>query len=632
MAPSPSTPSTAAAAASRTGDAAAGCCAAGTSSSAVAAVAAAPCPCRELPPPPPPPDCCGGSSSSTGARAAAVVGSPPPPPRGLVAAAAADVPLCEFCVQRRLTRAQIRRRQLLRRRDAVASEARAFFLFDNDGDGDDNSSNSSSESTPSCSYYYRRLRDRRLVLAELKDESDQLRCRLRVLRERAAREALQAARGSVAVAASERERRQRQDSRNTSTDDDNDDASEIRVNNRYQQVLELRNELRRLDVAMKKAVLESTEASRSAAERIRFGYALEALHSHRIDVGRRGGQEEDEAKDDDGTGGGGNDGARGTTPTATSSSSRQRRRRRRRPSGIGKIGGLPLPHKGPELFGVLPPLELQSALRLVASATHVAARCLGILLPHPILLSSEEPGRQQPHYKDDDDIAADIVRVDFDAGINFSTAGGTVSSHRDASSSADNYPIMSGSTTSLATMILGQSTASLFSRATAAAFGGGGGGASRSSVPEQQQPSPTPPRRTVAASSASVSSSAAAPARRNKIVPPSTDAVAVRQRVRHARAAILCEDASRRTRYALTSLVVDSATKGRDSAGGGGGGNNDGEENFAIALQLLQNDVVGLCIRAGVPVDALWPAEALLLNLQALSNYCQEQQQGVDPP
>jgi hypothetical protein len=55
--------------------------------------------------------------------------------------------------------------------------------------------------------------------------------------------------------------------------------------------------------------------------------------------------------------------------------------------GIGKIGGLPLPHAGLELFGVLPPAELESALRLVASLVHTIAHCLAIPLPHPILLT-----------------------------------------------------------------------------------------------------------------------------------------------------------------------------------------------------------------------------------------------------
>jgi hypothetical protein len=49
------------------------------------------------------------------------------------------------------------------------------------------------------------------------------------------------------------------------------------------------------------------------------------------------------------------------------------------------------------------------------------------------------------------------------------------------------------------------------------------------------------------------------------------------------------------------------------------------QEEFAIALQLLQNNVIALCIRAGVPVNHLFPAEAMLLNLHALATYCQEQ-------
>ncbi|CAM9877162.1 unnamed protein product, partial [Discosporangium mesarthrocarpum] len=42
-------------------------------------------------------------------------------------------------------------------------------------------------------------------------------------------------------------------------------------------------------------------------------------------------------------------------------------------------------------------------------------------------------------------------------------------------------------------------------------------------------------------------------------------------------------------------------------------------EAFETALDLLRSDVVHLCIEsAGVPVDKLWPAEALLLNLWEL--------------
>ena len=44
----------------------------------------------------------------------------------------------------------------------------------------------------------------------------------------------------------------------------------------------------------------------------------------------------------------------------------------------------------------------------------------------------------------------------------------------------------------------------------------------------------------------------------------------------------------------------------------------DEADDFATALQLLQNDVTHLCVKAGAPPDALWPAEALLLNLATL--------------
>ena len=49
------------------------------------------------------------------------------------------------------------------------------------------------------------------------------------------------------------------------------------------------------------------------------------------------------------------------------------------------------------------------------------------------------------------------------------------------------------------------------------------------------------------------------------------------------------------------------------------------EERFSIGVQLLQNDVIALCFRAGVDVSKLWPAESVLLNLHALLEHCQAQ-------
>ena len=53
---------------------------------------------------------------------------------------------------------------------------------------------------------------------------------------------------------------------------------------------------------------------------------------------------------------------------------------------------------------------------------------------------------------------------------------------------------------------------------------------------------------------------------------------------------------------------------------------DDGEE-YNTALQLLQNNIVALCIRAGVPAQSLYPAEAMLLNIHALIQFCEEQLQ-----
>jgi len=75
---------------------------------------------------------------------------------------------------------------------------------------------------------------------------------------------------------------------------------------------------------------------------------------------------------------------------------------------------------------------------------------------------------------------------------------------------------------------------------------------------------------------------------------------------------------------------LSTASTGYGAAAGGAtalaaGNNSSNDDEFAIALQLLQNNIVALCIRAGVPVTALWPAEAVLLNLHALQVHCRGQ-------
>lgn len=226
--------------------------------------------------------------------------------------------------------------------------------------------------------------------------------------------------------------------------------------------------------------------------------------------------------------------------------------RHRHARGVGKIGGLPLPHAGPELFGVLPPHELQSALRLVASLTNTVARCLGIVLPHPIRLQPTGPN-------------GDITEAEVTGELpNTAQSVGSVDRTK-------KEPSLASSTSSL--MSIMETTSSWGRKALARATG----------------------------------HQAIGDAAMHTSIPPSLDSSAVELRLRHATSAVLAEDGSPSSSlYALSHDLVN-------------------DEEFAIGLQLLQNDIIALCIRAGVPVDNLYPAQALLLNLHALFIYCAEQ-------
>jgi hypothetical protein len=238
--------------------------------------------------------------------------------------------------------------------------------------------------------------------------------------------------------------------------------------------------------------------------------------------------------------------------------------------GIGRIAGLPLPHAGPELYGVLPPQELESALRLVASVTSLVASCLGIVLPHPILLQTAAPANH--------DLATDLP--------DSSTPVDPVTELHQASpknASGTGLPSLVASTASLA-HLMGQTAKKVWNA------GGGGNFASSTS---NRKKNPLLLEDTA----------------QSLVVPPSMDTAIVQERICHASAAILAEDMSlQSSRYSLAAAVTS-------------------EDQYAIALQLLQNDIVILCIRAGVPVARLWPAQAVLLNLQALHEFCKEHRQ-----
>lgn len=222
----------------------------------------------------------------------------------------------------------------------------------------------------------------------------------------------------------------------------------------------------------------------------------------------------------------------------------------KRARGVGKICGLPLPHAGPELYGVLPPDELQSALRMVASLTNLVSRCLGILLPHPILLRPLAFDGSSPGNGD----IADCQRDE------------PCAQRPHSSNSTEQELSLEALAECASKRILHTPTKQIMP----------GGG--------------------------------------QYVSPPSMDPQQVRERIFRSQTALLAENES-----AESSTYALQPPSDKDS-------DND---SFGIALQLLQNNVVALCIRAGVPVTNLWPAQAVLLNLHALQAFCQLQ---VQPP
>lgn len=339
-----------------------------------------------------------------------------------------------------------------------------------------------------------------------------------------------------------------------------------------------RADLSRLEASvLQGSMADAIGGAASHVRALRFQWARRVLAMHRLDI------DPDDVK---------------LTPL-------QRRRQetqpgqqlQRRARGIAKIAGLPLPNAGPELYGVLPPRELQSALRLVAMVTSTVARCLGIVLPHPILLTlSTGPSGEG-------DITEMVAEEDLTRRRRGAARGneegaassGTTShphhgffqsSHHGAAGGAA-APLGSTSTSSLMSFMDGSYWTNKAKKALAKATG-------------QQQPVE---KATAAGSGGGVSGVSGTAT----FIPPSTDATIVAQRLEHATAAILADDASAHSsKFALSAESMHS-------------------DDFAVALQLLQNNVIVLCIRAGVPVSKLWPAEAMLFNLKELDEFCQQQ-------
>ncbi|KAG7356435.1 UV radiation resistance protein and autophagy-related subunit 14-domain containing protein [Nitzschia inconspicua] len=339
-----------------------------------------------------------------------------------------------------------------------------------------------------------------------------------------------------------------------------------------------------LEGSMMNAIYQATDQVRV----LRFQWARKVLSMHRVDI------DPEDVK---------------LTPLQKRRQSvHPQQQLQRRARGIAKISGLPLPNAGPELYGVLPPRELQSALRLVAMLTNTVAKCLGIVLPHPILLTMtdgpsgditdtvseellwkrrREVGTASTGGRDTTATSGwgDVGTMAGDTTRDYSTSHqpnnhGKPFVNNGTNGYTTHAPVGSSSTSSMLSFMDGSYWTTKAKKALAKATG-------------QQITEKAPITQN------------------NTFIQPSTDATIVAQRLSHATAAILADDSSssnggNSSKFALSTESMHS-------------------DEFAIALQLLQNNVIVLCIRAGVPVAKLWPAEAMLLNLHELDEYCQEQ-------
>ena len=318
---------------------------------------------------------------------------------------------------------------------------------------------------------------------------------------------------------------------------------------------------------------------------VRFRYACLVFEMHRLDVGEQYAKIEQDAKHNV------------------------------IPSGVGKIGGLPLPHAGLALYGVLPQLVLSSSLRLVASLSQMVARCLGVVLPHPILVCFNECikcGSLYGYGNDMIDYCGDDSEDEHDEDIPLSgMCNGCINgSHVQVKPQP-------------------RTTSELLQKPSLLKFVGSSARKALSSAAshalhQMQQPEPAVVDMTHSSSSRQKAEST------KKIA---CEGNKMEKRIRLASYACLREDQNSSTEYVL------NPPRWNDDKKNGDGLNQSvepsalefasreefhiAEERFGMGLQLLQNNIVALCFRAGVDISTLWPAESLLLNLHSLWMHCQ---------
>lgn len=389
---------------------------------------------------------------------------------------------------------------------------------------------------------------------------------------------------------------------------------------------------------LRDALISGTQEIQS----LRFHFACQVFDMHRLDVGELYSNSKDgEAKICN------NEGA----------------------TGVGKIGGLPLPHAGPVLYGVIPPVLLASSLRLVASLTQLVARCLGVVLPHPILVCFKECHSCGSMY----DFGSDVIDVssNFDSGRddsdndngylrgnadqrNWCSACLTEGMTKNAPTKSPPRPIPQSQDWRRSSLlaIVGSSARKVVSLTTSAtsraishiqlSTSTSTGAAIRNGSQQNYQFNPNANSQNNTSDTYSIL--------KGSFKSVSMSPTSISRRIQHASFAYLRESHD----TSATEYSLNPPRWGDDASAGGGGANpnknqsgnnvNDAgtrpptnrmtlsnreefhvaEERFATGLQLLQNDIVALCFRAGVDISTLWPAESVLLNLHSLWRHCQQ--------
>jgi hypothetical protein len=319
----------------------------------------------------------------------------------------------------------------------------------------------------------------------------------------------------------------------------------------------------------------------------------------------------------------------------------------KQPRGIGKIGGLPIPHSGPILYSCLPPEVLTSALRLVASLTHTLSRILGITLPHPILLhtpinnNSDTAVKCSRYWNHNCDIASippdDIQqreepysRSNRKEPITTSPSSGMPqlaqqdlqkSTLLNSSDYETEFNITSRTMPSFSPLGEEDSHPSWSVRRTITkAATGAISRAGKLLIPV----SSTPPLHDHA-DNIKPSSKHTTPTSEETLMSSliHMDPRAIQERIRYCTATFIQDcnsdgEGLKPTQYGKSQL--SQATEYELNAT-----TKNNCEEFSVGLQLLQNDIVALCVHSGVPVSTLWPAEAILLNLNALQSFCSSQ-------